>query len=231
MTFLGVASPSADRRKTRRHLLGRSMNKSFGVHDLSTFVICGTCGDLRELAPQPGFPTPQRCPCHRKNAGDSKWDLFDFNEHFDLCRCCRMEALESGSRWSVWFCGECKERVLALNRKAGRPIVPIRRHSMMWGASLRGPTVTGADKHESDRLVTEFRAAVVNMSHAFERLDEFSRRRTEQLLIGLGFDSAADVPLPTWFDRLRAAAERDPARFGKRGSFECLRRSLSEGAT
>lgn len=196
--------------------------------DLSRFVVCGTCGDLFETSPQPGFPTPQRCGCQRRDTADPGWNRYDFNEHLHLCRCCRSEALPSGSRWSVWFCGECKERVLALNRAVGRAVVPIGRHSLMSGAGLRGSDVAGADAREATRLIAGFHAATVELFGGMERLRAFARRRTDELRAGLGYGAAAPVPLPEWLARLSAASHSDPERFGKRVSFERLVASLHE---
>jgi len=81
----------------------------FDLCDLSLFRICTTCYEPYGTEAQQGFPTPQRCRCDKTD--ESTWPRFDFNEHVHLCRCCRAVALDSGSRWSVWFCKPCKDRV------------------------------------------------------------------------------------------------------------------------
>lgn len=65
------------------------------------------------------------------------WDGFDYNEVVTLCYCCGTELLRSGSRWSVWFCEQCKERVVEFNTEADRTIIPIGRHSLMHGIGLK----------------------------------------------------------------------------------------------
>ncbi len=56
--------------------------------------------------------------------------------YVELCYCCGIEPIKSGSRWSVFFCDECKDCVLSFNRRSGQWIIPIGRHSLMHGASL-----------------------------------------------------------------------------------------------
>lgn len=90
-----------------------------------SFFVCRRCAQLREKEASEGYPTPQRCGCDRGRAGDPRWDRYDFNEHLDLCRCCRMVALDSGSRWAVWFCGDCKDLARTFNGEVGRAVVPI----------------------------------------------------------------------------------------------------------
>lgn len=194
--------------------------------DPRRFVVCGTCGDLFETSPRPGFPTPQRCMCHRRDAADPKWDRYDFNEHLHLCRCCRSVALSSGSRWSVWFCGECKQRVLALNRAMGGTVVPIGRHTLMAGVSVSGSDLAEAADHEVAQLVDGFHAAAMGLFDAMHRLEEFAHRRTRELRNGVGFKASSPVALPAWLEGLRVASHREPERFGKQGSFELLVRSL-----
>ena len=88
------------------------------------FLLCGTCHELFEQEPQAGFPSAQRCRCHPSD--EPTWPRFDFNEHLHLCECCRLDPLRSGSRWSVWFCDECKARVRDLNHRLGRYVDPDR---------------------------------------------------------------------------------------------------------
>ena len=64
----------------------------------------------------------------------------DFPTAAELCRCCGLELLQSGCKWSVWFCNDCKPRVLKLNQSVGAWVIPIRRHSLMHGLSYSPPT-------------------------------------------------------------------------------------------
>jgi hypothetical protein len=174
-----------------------------GHHD---FVLCGTCHELYEDAPQPGFATPQRCKCRRTD--EPKWPRYDFNEHLHLCECCRLVGLRSGSRWSVWFCEECKTRVMNLNRLAGRCLIPIGRHSLMAGVGLDGSELARADDSRLEELISRFTDRSQSL---FEAMDHLS-----------ALDATRDVPLDAWLGRLRPLADAEPHEFGKEGSFEAL---------
>ncbi|MFC1660795.1 hypothetical protein ACFL3S_04905 [Gemmatimonadota bacterium] len=54
----------------------------------------------------------------------------------ELCYCCGQVLLRSGSRWSVWFCKECKEQVGLLHGRLGRYVIPIGRYSLHAGFRL-----------------------------------------------------------------------------------------------
>ncbi len=195
--------------------------------DVTGYILCSTCWDPYQTAPGPGFPTPQRCSCRRRGANDPRWDGYDFNEHLDLCRCCRMQVLHSGSRWSVWFCEECKARIRSLNARAGRAIVPIGRHSLMARVGVRGTDVTSATDREVDRIVERFAARLGDWLGGFDPLDAFTASRSEGLRALLGFTAGEDVELATWLERLRAAVGRDPAAFGADASFGKLLAALA----
>lgn len=81
---------------------------------LSEMRICRRCSYLYDTV---DHRCRQACSWDRK--GQEPWPNSDFNEHTCLCRCCVSEPLRSGSRWSVWFCDECKARVIALNKLVG----------------------------------------------------------------------------------------------------------------
>jgi len=98
----------------------------------------------------------QRCGC--EGSDEDPWGLwprtgahFDFNCYLELCRCCCVEPIRSGSRWSLFFCEECKARVFALNRALGRWVVPIGRHSAMHGILVRGDEAV--DPQVAERFV------------------------------------------------------------------------------
>ena len=98
--------------------------------------ICRTCAKLYD----DGDDSGQRCACDRRD--QPGWPGYDYNEHTGLCHCCVRETLPSGSRWSVWFCEACKQRVLALNHRIGLSVIPIGRHSLMNGIGLSGEAAT-----------------------------------------------------------------------------------------
>jgi len=106
------------------------------------------CGKLHGPWKERGMFKPtyvQKCGCVHKNNTrgiGEKWPGFDFNEVATLCYCCGRELLNSGSKWSVWFCDECKQRAINLRNNVGWFVIPIGRHSLMNGIAgdLAGKT-------------------------------------------------------------------------------------------
>ena len=108
--------------------------------DIDRTVVCGPCGDVVGSADdfyERGFTMVQTgpCPVHAAPA-ESTWPSYDYNRFVELCRCCGTVPLRSGSRWSVWFCPECREQVDLLNLRLGRYAIPIGRHSIHAGRLL-----------------------------------------------------------------------------------------------
>ncbi len=125
--------------------------------DQSDFTVCGTCHALRGPIGSVGaVQVRQLCDCAAQEERSAQPRLGDHNTAFELCRCCGTEALTSGSRWSVWFCHECKERVRALNQRSGRCVIPIGRHSLMNGVSF-DPGANEASRAFADQLKRLFR--------------------------------------------------------------------------
>ena len=77
------------------------------------------------------------CSCSIDRSDKPSWPRYDFNEAVCLCHCCGAVLLPSGSRWSVWFCEDCKHKIVALNKLAGNCLIPIGRHSTMNGISFQ----------------------------------------------------------------------------------------------
>ncbi len=97
----------------------------------SSFKICRSCHTLRGTWRYQNRKLQQHCECTyaRVRAGiqraPAQWPVCDFNEVATLCDCCGAQLLESGSRWSIWFCRECKARIVALNMRYQRCLIPI----------------------------------------------------------------------------------------------------------
>ena len=120
----------------------------------------------------------QRCHCWRHLPPQERWAGYDFNKHLELCYCCGIEPIRSGSRWSVFFCGECAGRVMEFNRRHGHWVMPIGRHSTMHGVSL-------GESDPVDPFVAKFRG----LSDAIDHLDEWAclnvRRNVLRLMVEL----------------------------------------------
>src|SRR5436190_12449390 len=81
----------------------------------------------------------------REGGVDGEWTVLDGEpdrlDHLtpaELCNCCGIELLPSGSKFSPFFCRPCHARVSTLNRAAERCVIPIGRHNIMNGSILRG---------------------------------------------------------------------------------------------
>jgi len=87
----------------------------------------------------------------------------------ELCRCCGVELLKSGSKWSVWFCAECKHRVDTLNANAGVCVIPIGRHTFMHGVGVRG-----VDALRDPTLMTAFLGSANDLVSKQKRVSEWA---------------------------------------------------------
>jgi len=104
---------------TEEELLGK--DRLYGVEHLR-YQQC-SCKDKTAVVPGPENP-------------EWAWLGFDYEKIIELCRCCGSEILTSGSRWSVFFCKDCKNKVAELNGQFQKAIVPIGRHSLMNGIKI-----------------------------------------------------------------------------------------------
>lgn len=123
-----------------------------GTPDINFFQFCGR--DCPSQNRKPDMPL--------KEAGEAKWPRFDFNSVVDLCYCCGQEVLKSGSKWSEWFCEECKARVIKFNTQYQRTIIPIGRHSLMAGYRL------GHNEVHNPGMIKAF---TENMNNLFNTID------------------------------------------------------------
>jgi hypothetical protein len=74
----------------------------------------------------------QHCKCEKKD--ESKWsDGRDFNLGYETCYCCGLEAITSGSRYSYFFCQDCRKATGDFNDSVGICIIPMGRHHYLNG--------------------------------------------------------------------------------------------------
>jgi len=74
----------------------------------------------------------------------------------ELCYCCASEIIQSGPRWSSFFCEPCRVAVVGLKNDLGFPPIPLGRHSIMNGLAL---TATAArDPRQAAAFVTATRS-------------------------------------------------------------------------
>ena len=187
--------------------------------------ICPTCRALRGLCVPPSQKVArlQECSCERKKRSaddpDPAWKGWDVPQAVELCRCCGLVPLRSGSRWSVWLCDACKPRALELNARAGRPIVPIGRHSLMHGIGMSGPV-----KPDESEEIAAFCAAANGLFEAIGRLHEWARLRIGFNIERLGFET--DVPVGLIEYRVGIDAFDDPE-LASEAAFKALTRRMA----
>jgi len=113
----------------------------------------------------------------------------------ELCRCCGVELLRSGSKWSVWFCQECKRRVEALNKDADTCVVPIGRHTLMHGIGL-----PGADAVRDPALVVAFSAVVNDFVAKQTRVAEWASEIVKRNCASCALTGDQPVPIATYLE-------------------------------
>lgn len=182
------------------------------------FRICRACFGLDE---ETLSDTVQRCACRRER-DELRWDRYDYNEHTRLCDCCLGVELQSGSRWSVWFCLQCQGDVTYLNGSVGRLVLPIGRHTLMNGVPGR-PEGSGRgtpiDDPAIERFAEELAEGLGGIFRGMEMLRRWKRYSMEQMLDALGFPANKHVDLSAYLLALRRSA--DPS-LSRRARFEAM---------
>ena len=175
------------------------------------FHVCGRCYELRGpfvwRLQRVDYHHVQECACERKPRGQGErpetWPGFDFNTVAELCHACGGQVLHSGSRYSVWFCVECKERVRTMNAEIGQALVPIGRHTIMNGFGLQAsPKPTRAE-------MEAFVARCGTMIDRIYRLDDWAHEVVHDNLVTIGRDDAHSVAIAEY---LEAVSSLDRAR-------------------
>lgn len=190
---------------------------------IPNFRICTTCGGLFEArAPSSGEPR-QRCACDPDRSRGWSGDL---PERARLCACCRLELLPSGSRFSVWFCEECRERVGELNAQVGRYMIPIGRHSIMAGIGVPGRELVEANPQEFSAIAETLRVNTLGWLDSMHHLHAFSDERLRTLARRTDLDGLDAIPLDTFFERVEATGDPE---LGKVGAFRSLARWFADG--
>lgn len=180
-------------------------------------TICLVCFTVYGLIEIEGLGTgvyDQRCRCQESAKPQERWAGFDFNTYLELCRCCGIEPLKSGSRWSPYFCRECRDCVVSFNRRHGRWIIPIGRHSMMHGDLLGGDEA--AIKEHAEHFVLRVRGLFAAIDH----LDKWTSTRVKENLETLSCAAGQEVDLGYYLSAARRRPlNKQPAFYGLRDHF------------
>ena len=150
-------------------------------------MVCSTCFQIYGFGDyiSPRFEHWQKCDCSNKvgmpEDVDEKWRWKDFNKLVELCYCCGKRLVHSGSKWSLFFCEECKWMVVDFDRQYGRVIIPIGRHSLVNGSILRGQDHTGDglilsnQDVQDDVKLKQYSSRVNGMVASIKHLEQWSR--------------------------------------------------------
>ena len=140
----------------RRHVTGNDDRQRGRRHRPSNLQVCVECCGLR--GPYDGYDNLCRC--------DSEaWDRHptprggDLHGNVRLCMSCLSALAPGSSRWTSYYCGDCRPRVILLGQLVGRCVVPIGPHSIMNGTYWRsggGAITSGAAVAFYDQLATLF---------------------------------------------------------------------------
>ena len=178
--------------------------------DYRKMWICGDCLELKGWCWYDGRwldqPCSQEC---REKKGDSapslRWEKFDFNEAVTLCYCCGAELLRSGLRWSVWFCPECKDRVIEINRFLQTYWIPIGRHSIMSGCARTPDGISYRNAAERRKLASVLARQFKPMFGRIERVSDMAHEAIADNLKSLGIEREADISLASYMRSVQTA--------------------------
>ncbi len=177
-------------------------------------AICLRCIELRG-APKATPELEELCDCTPLEVRRERdWPRFDYPQQFELCRCCGIEVLRSGTKWSVWFCRPCQLRVGELNDTIGRYMIPIGRHSLMGGVGISGADLKSDSEVELSALAERFADALGGIIAGGDRLTEWRAVRVRSNVERLKLSSATDqVDLRDYIVRAKRARLSKPAAF------------------
>ena len=182
---------------------------------IAEMVVCGDCRDVvgpfyrlyGTLAGQGPLKQRGTCAGHPPRPRAPTWPRFDFNRGVDLCYCCGIEPLTSGSKYSVWFCDICRPMVMRLNAVHQRCIIPLGRHSVHYGWLLRAEDVD--DPVTTHRFSEASRAAAV----ATRALADWYRIVIGSNLEAIGAADGPPMPIIRYWRNVAYAVDRAD-RFG-----------------
>jgi hypothetical protein len=171
-------------------------------------LICGQCYELKGPVPGRSDGAQQLCSCSpmEVHCAQPTWGS-DHNTYAELCRCCGLVLLKSGSKWSLWFCSPCKDVVQDLNQAAGRCVIPIGRHSLMNNVAAR--TTQLQSKVAVVAYVDQLRSLFVNM----EDLYTWASTVVQRNLAALNLDAEADGALSDYLDEIKGSSLTQAAAF------------------
>lgn len=133
------------------------------IENLKSLRFCQECFELKgTIQLSDGHSVKQKCACTRSSSEASWYVVFDgkrwfkdYNREYETCYCCGLEVIPSGSRWSLFYCQDCKAMIRKLNETLGFCLIPYGRHSIMNGVSIDKSNVDNKDAIKDFLLVTQ----------------------------------------------------------------------------
>lgn len=141
-----------------------------------TWVVCSSCGQLAGVV-NANANYIQRCRCGLGPEGPvdqprGTWFGYDFNTAAELCRLCASALLRSGHRYSVWFCDACAKAVRGRNDALGKSVIPIGRHSIHAGKTVRA----SGSKAERETQAAELATLMRGLPERIEATEQWRAR-------------------------------------------------------
>lgn len=130
--------------------------------------ICRECYMLHgQIYLKDGQKVEQHCGCNRieeeiwtYKIGRYKVRL-DYNQLYEICYCCGLRIIKSGTRWSQFNCYHCHSKISQLNATVGRCVIPLGRHSMMNGVFLDRKAFTEPNSQAVISFIQAYKRTVI----------------------------------------------------------------------
>ena len=140
----------------------------------------------------------QKCRCikdeDRKNGLKVQlWPGNDFNTSVEFCHCCSKRLINSGSKFSSFYCSDCLKIIKENNAQPGNYQIPLGRHSLMNGINLQYPF--------TDDEGRQFTKQVNRLFNKIDLVYEWQRLSLFENLYDLGFIFHNDISL-AYYDKL-----------------------------
>jgi hypothetical protein len=186
--------------------------------DYRQMRICGQCFSVEGQCRHKGQWLDQAHTHDRQSrisdpAESPLWDGFDFNEVVCLCYCCGTELLESGSKWSVWFCPECNKLAVHVNRFLQYYWLPIGRHSAMSSSSETPLGLIHGQDIQRPKKVESFVEDLQTVFQRVERIRLLAKEAVRQNFLCLGFKRENAISLPSYIRTVKATQIDKKVRF------------------
>lgn len=188
---------------------GRRPSHGVEIHGpqiVCSLRICGTDLWLYETV-EPVGRGRQWCRCDAPKEPKT-WEGWDYAEAYRLCDGCGQRLLQSGSRFSVWFCRYCLEECNRIRDAVGRTVVPIARHSLMH------PDVGLCSGDQLDgHMLRQFIDSLFALGDRIDHLGAWKDAWLRFLYDAVAQSEETSLPLGVFLRRVQAL---DPAVFGQR---------------